>query len=216
MDLVDIIDNILLLLGNKILLPSESLKLYHSSPVKFEKLNNIGNWFSPIRIKEKSNYYAKNKIYTIDKPLWYNGYDFKFINTKQLKLLSINTYEDDINSSKLNNMINIINDNIKLKVKDYENYDNYDNDNDNDNDKKRFLQGQEQDPEYLLAYYLCKYSSFDGWITSTTNLGYFMLKKDSIKKLKLLSVSEPSNNNNIIMYYNSKQWTEQFTTYTQL
>ena len=38
---IDIIDNILLFLGNKIILPNESLIFYHSSVVKFEKLNNI-------------------------------------------------------------------------------------------------------------------------------------------------------------------------------
>jgi len=202
-NIINIIDNILLLLGHKIILPNESLIFYHSSVVKFKKLNNIGNWFSPIRIKENSNYYSKYNIYAENKPLWNNGYDFRFINNKPLKLLSINTYKNDSSSSKLKNMITIINDTIKLHLEEY-------GIQNNDTDTKRFLFEQENDPEYILAYYLCKYSSFDGWITSTSYLGFSMLKQDTIKKLKLLSVTEPTNDNNIIMYYTEKQWEEQF------
>ena len=202
---IDIIDNILLFLGNKIILPNESLIFYHSSVVKFEKLNNIGNWFSPIRIKEKSNYYLKYNIYAENKPLWNNGYDFRFINNKPLKLLSINNYKNDCSSSKLKTIIMIINDTIKLHLEEYEIQN-------QDTDTKRFLFEQENDPEYLLAYYLCKYSSFDGWITSASYLGFSMLKLDTIKKLKLLSVTEPLNENKILMYYTEKQWKDQFDT----
>jgi len=202
-NIINMIDNILLLLGNKVILPNESLIFYHSSIFKFEKLNNIGTWFSPIRIKENYNYYSKNNICTVDKPLFDNDYDFRFINNKPLKLLSINTYKNDSSSSKLKNMITIINDTIKLHLEEY-------GIQNQDTDTKRFLFEQEDDPEYLLAYYLCKYSSFDGWITSTSYLGFSMLKQDTIKKLKLLSVTEPLNENKILMYYTEKQWEEQF------
>ena len=70
---------------------------------------------------------------------------------------------------------------------------------------------QMYDPEYILAYYLCKYSSFDGWNTDATYLGFSMLKKETLDKLRLLSVSEPPTPDNVIMYYTSKQWSEQFT-----
>ena len=74
----------------------------------------------------------------------------------------------------------------------------------------QFLLGQEKDPEYLLAYYLCKYSSFDGWITDASYLGFCMLKKECLQKLKLISVSETPKNETTTMYYTSKQWKEQF------
>ena len=206
------IDTILLMLGREITLPNESLKFYHSSPVKFETINNIGTWYSPIKIKEKSNVYTKYNIYTKNKPLWFDNYDFQFINKKPLKLLVINTYTNDIISHKLKTMCNIINDNIKLIIS--EKLQQSQNEEDS-----RFLLDQENDPEYLLAYHLCKYSSFDGWITNASFLGYCMLKKECLKKLKLLSVTEPldrDDNHNIIMYYTSKQWKEQFYEGTQV
>ena len=196
--MVSSIDNLLLLLGKEVTLSSESLKFYHSSPFKFEKFKNIGNWFSPITLKEK-----QNNIYNQNIPLWSGSYDFKFINTKPLKLLKINTYNNDYCSSKLNTMINIIIENIELSL-----------DSSNIIDislhNELFLLGQETDPEYLLAYYLCKYSSFDGWISNASYLGFCMLKRDCFKKLKLLSVTEPPNSDNVIIYYTSKQWKEQF------
>lgn len=197
------IDSIVLMLGKELRLDSESLIFYHSSPKKFEKINNIGNWFSPIKIKERNQYYRSNNIFTHDKPLWNNQYDFRFINKKPLKLLSINTYSNDIDYSKLINMIDIININVRECL-------NPEIETMNDDEEKRFLLGQEKDSEYLLAYYLCKYSSFDGWITNASYLGFCMLKKECLKKLKLLSVTEPPNSDNVIMYYTSKQWKEHF------
>lgn len=197
------IDSIVLMLGKELRLDSESLIFYHSSPKKFEKINNIGNWFSPIKIKERNQYYRSNNIFTYDKPLWNNQYDFRFINKKPLKLLSINTYSNDIDYSKLINMIDIININVRECL-------NSEIETMNDDEEKRFLLGQEKDSEYLLAYYLCKYSSFDGWITNASYLGFCMLKKECLKKLKILSVTEPPNSDNVIMYYTSKQWKEHF------
>ena len=197
------IDSIVLMLGKELRLDSESLIFYHSSPKKFEKINNIGNWFSPIKIKERNQYYRSNNIFTHDKPLWNNQYDFRFINKKPLKLLSINTYSNDIDYSKLINMIDIININVRECL-------NTEIETMNDDEEKQFLLGQEKDSEYLLAYYLCKYSSFDGWITNASYLGFCMLKKECLKKLKILSVTEPPNSDNVIMYYTSKQWKEHF------
>ena len=228
------IDITLLMLGKELILPNESLIFYHSSIQKFENINNLGNWFSPIKIKEKDNYYTNYNIYTHEIPLWSGSYDFRFINKKPLKLLLIKTYRNDITSYKLKNMISIINNTMQnLEKQDLE----QDLENParkcsakikkefeglNPSHKKEFevlqlsqedrhfLLGQEQDPEYVLAYYLCKYSSFDGWITESPYLGFCMLKKGCLKKLKLVSVSEPPNKDNIIMYYTSKQWKEQF------
>ena len=200
------IDNILSMLGREIILPCESLIFYHSSMQKFESINTLGTWFSPIKIKEKE--YNTNNIYTHNKPLWDNGYDFRFINIKPLKLLSISSYKNDITSYKLQYMINIVNMQQDF-IKPLE-----------DDDDQQFLLGQENDPEYLLAYNLCKYSSFDGWITDASYLGFCMLKRECLLKLKLLSVTEPINNSdsnsdsnsnsNITMYYTSKQWKDQF------
>lgn len=197
------IDTILLMLGREIYLPNESLIFYHSSPIKFKNINNIGNWFSPIKIKYKSDYYTTNKIYTLDIPLWNNGYDFKYINNRPLKLLSITTYKNDIDSSKLKFIINIINENIKIQIEE-------ENINNENNECKTFMLEQEHDPEYILAYYLSRYSSFDGWNTDATYLGFCMLRKETLKKLKLLSVSEPPTSDNVIMYYTPNQWKEQF------
>ena len=201
------IDITLLMLGRELRLPNESLIFYHSSPHKFEKINNLGNWFSPIKMKEKEHYYTNHNIYTQNIPLWSGSYDFRFINKKPLKLLLIKTYTNDIISYKLKSMITIINNTIQLSI-----LDGIDNgiDNVNEHEDRHFLLGQEKDPEYLLAYYLSKYSSFDGWITDASYLGFCMLKRDCFKKLKLLSVTEPPNSDNVIMYYTSKQWKEQF------
>jgi hypothetical protein len=222
------IDNTLLMLGRELILPNESLIFYHSSPQKFKNINNIGNWFSPIKIKEKENYYRNNNIFTHDKPLWDNGYDFRFINKKPVKLLSIHTYTNDITSYKLKTMIDIVNYNIAFQEEDLEEdlentalqksrvktvFEKSDTEDVQDSEDRHFLLGQETDPEYLLAYYLCKYSSFDGWITNASYLGFCMLKKECLKKLNLLSVTEPPNSNdndNITMYYTYKQWNEQF------
>jgi hypothetical protein len=232
------IDNLLLMLGKEDILSKESLIFYHSSTSKFEILNRLGNWFSPINIKEKPYI----QLYSNNKPLWNDGYDFRFINNKPLRLLSINTYKNDIVSGKLIKMINYIIENIKLQIEEYdtinkiinysgtsienkdslqsseykenkspelENYEGkkeaYDNNMDN-----IFMKGQEDDPEYILAYYLCKYSSFDGWISDTSYLGFCMLKYTTLQKLKLLSVTTPPCNN-VKMYYTSKQWKEEFT-----
>jgi hypothetical protein len=200
------IDTILLMLGRELSLPTESLIFYHSSPIKFKNINNIGNWFSPIKINYKSDYYMSNNIYTLDKPLWDNSYDFKFINKKSLKLLSITTYKNDIDSSKLKFIINIINENIKIKIEE----ENENNENTDTYEYKKFILEQEHDPEYILAYYLSRYSSFDGWNTSATYLGFCMLRNETLKKLKLLSVSEPPTSDNVIMYYTPTQWKEQF------
>lgn len=236
------IDNLLLMLGKEDIVSKESLIFYHSSTSKFERLDRLGNWFSPINIK----YIPYKHIYSYDKPLWNDGYDFRFINNKPLRLLSINSYKNDIVSGKLIKMINYIIENIKLQIKEYntinkiinysgtsienkdslqsseykeintsklENYEGkkeaYDNNIDNNMDNI-FMKGQEDDPEYILAYYLCKYSSFDGWITDTSYLGFCMLKYTTLQKLKLLSVTTPPYNN-VIIYYTSKQWKEQFT-----
>jgi hypothetical protein len=200
------IDNLLLMLGNEIILSKENLIFYHSSQSKFEKLNRLGNWFSPINIKDKS---YKN-IYNNNKPLWNDGYDFRFINNKPLKLLSINTYKNDIISNKMISMIQIINENIKVQIQNYlKKIMHKDSSNTIETSETIFMKGQEDDPEYVLAYYLCKYSSFDGWITNTPYLGFCMLKYDALPKLKLMSVSTPPSNN-IINYYTSKQWKEQF------
>lgn len=195
------IDNILLMLGKEIILNKESLIFYHSSPYKYEYINNLGNWFSPIKIKYKT---YKN-IFTQDTPLWNDGYDFRFINNKPLKLLSITTYTNDISYTKLRSMINIINENIKDLEVEYEKDENIEQET-----QIQFLLGQENDPEYLLAYYLSKYSSYDGWITDASYLGFCMLSKPALKKLRLLSVTEPLNENNIIIYHTHKQWKEQF------
>ena len=209
--MVSSIDKLLLLLGKEIILSSESLKFYHSSPVKFEKINNIGNWFSPITLQEKTYNNNINNMYKQNIPLWSGSYDFNFINIKPLKLLVINTYNNDICSSKLKTMINIIIDNIQLILEtDSQSQNILDISLDISLHNEVFLSEQEKDPEYLLAYYLCKYSSFDGWITDASYLGYCMLKLNAIKKLKLLSVCEPPNSNNIIMYYTKNQWKEQF------
>ena len=200
------IDNLLLMLGNEIILSKENLIFYHSSQSKFEKLNRLGNWFSPINIKDKS---YKN-IYNNNKPLWNDGYDFRFINNKPLKLLSINTYKNDIISNKMIAMIQIINENIKVQIQNYsKKLMHKDSSNTIETSETIFMKGQEDDPEYVLAYYLCKYSSFDGWITNTPYLGFCMLKYDALPKLKLMSVSTPPSDN-IIIYYTSKQWKEQF------
>ena len=213
------IDITLLMLGRELILPTESLIFYHSSPHKFEKINNLGNWFSPIKIKEKDNYYSANNIFTHNTPLWSGSYDFRFINKKPLKLLLIKTYTNDIISYKLKAMITIINNTIH-GFQDFQNLENIDFEKSstktcfersNLNERQpsadsNFLLGQENDPEYLLAYYLCKYSSFDGWITNASYLGFCMLKKDCFKKLKLLSVTEPPNSDNVTMYYTPKQW----------
>jgi len=197
-------DTILLMLGKELILSSESLIFYHSSINKFENINSIGNWFSPIKIKEKQTYYHNNKVFTYDKPLWNNEYDFRFINKKPLKLLVIKTYSNDSNYTKLQYMINIVNENIKANIKNT-----FLSKNDIE-EEKRFLLGQENDPEYLLAYYLCKYTSFDGWLTDASYLGFCMLKQECLPKLKLLSVTEPPNKDNVTMYYTEKQWKEQF------
>ena len=223
------IDTTLLMLGREIILPNESLIFYHSTPQKFEIINNLGNWFSPIKIKEKQNYYHANNIFIHDKPLWDNGYDFRFINKKPLKLLLIKSYTNDITSNKLKNMIDIINYNIAFQKQDLEKQDlentafqksraktafdkiEIEDGFVKDNEEYRsFLLGQENDPEYLLAYYLCKYSSFDGWITDASYLGFCMLRKECLKKLKLISISQPPNSDNVIMYYTYNQWKEQF------
>jgi hypothetical protein len=83
------IDITLLMLGREILLSNEKLIFYHSSIQKFENINNLGNWFSPIKIKEKQNYYNANAIFTQDTPLWSGSYDFRFINKKPLKFNDI-------------------------------------------------------------------------------------------------------------------------------
>jgi hypothetical protein len=197
-------DTILLMLGREVILPSESLIFYHSSIKKFENINSIGNWFSPIKIKEKEKYYHNNNIHTDDKPLWYNEYDFRFINKKPLKLLVIKSYSNDNDYTKLIYMITIINENIKANINDTFLLKN------EIEEEKRFLLGQENDQEYILSYYLCKYSSFDGWITDASYLGFCMLKKECLTKLKLLSVTEPPNKDNVTMYYTEKQWKEQF------
>lgn len=209
------IDTTLLMLGRELILSNESLIFYHSSSQKINKINNLGNWFSPIKIKENENYYTKHNIYPKDIPLWYGFYDFRFINKKPLKLLVIKTYTNDFTYYKLKTMISIINNTIQLNIIDELNLLQNTNNNNNDEDR-HFLLGQEKDPEYLLAYNLCKYSSFDGWITDASYLGFCMLKQDCLKKLKLLSVTEPLNSDdtndsdNITMYYTSKQWNEQF------
>ena len=173
------IDNLLLMLGNEIILSKENLIFYHSSQSKFEKLNRLGNWFSPINIKDKS---YKN-IYNNNKPLWNDGYDFRFINNKPLKLLSINTYKNDIISNKMIAMIQIINENIKVQIQNYsKKLMHKDSSNTIETSETIFMKGQEDDPEYVLAYYLCKYSSFDGWITSSSYLGFCMLKKECFYK----------------------------------
>jgi hypothetical protein len=200
------IDTILLMLGKEIHIPVESLIFYHSSPLKFKNINNIGNWFSPIKINYKNDYYITNNIYTLIKPLWSNGYDFKFINKRPLKLLSITTYKNDIDYFKLKFIINIINENIKIQIEE----ENKNNINNEINEFKKFMLEQEHDPEYILAYYLSKYSSFDGWNTNATYLGFCMLGKETLKKLKLLSISEPPTSDNVTMYYTPKQWEEQW------
>lgn len=244
------IDNLLLMLGKEDIVSKESLIFYHSSILKFEKLNRLGNWFSPINMKEKPYIKLYNNN---NKPLWNDGYDFRFINNKSLRLLSINTYKNDIVSGKLIKMINYINENIKFQIEEYnknnkiqnysgisiennckqylentdinhnlqlseykeiksselENYEGKKETYDNSYIENIFMKGQEDDPEYILAYYLCKYSSFDGWITDTSYLGFCMLKYTTLQKLKLLSVSTPPCNN-IIIYYTYKQWKEQF------
>lgn len=197
-------DTLLLMLGRELILPSESLIFYHSSINKFENINSIGNWFSPVKIKEKEKYYHTNNIYTDDKPLWNNEYDFRFINKKPLKLLVIKKYTNDNDYTKLISMITIINENIKANIK------NTSFETNEIEEDKHFLLGQENDPEYLLAYHLCKYSSFDGWITDAIYLGFCMLKKECLTKLKLLSVTEPPNSDNVTMYYTEKQWREHF------
>ena len=106
------IDNLLLMLGKEVILSKESLIFYHSAYTKFETLNRLGNWFSPINIKEKPYI----QIYNNNKPLWNDGYDFRFINNKPLKLLSITKYKNDIVSDKLIKMIQIINENIKEEI----------------------------------------------------------------------------------------------------
>ena len=156
MELSNNIDRELLKLGCEFILSSESLLFYHSAIIKFEEINTLGTWFSPIKIKEKCNYYNANNINITDNVVWCNSYDFRFINKKPLKLLSINTYKNDGKSLQLQNMITSINDNIKLLLKETDI---------KSNDDKTFLLDQENDPEYLLSYYLSKYSSFDGWIT---------------------------------------------------
>jgi hypothetical protein len=197
-------DTLLLMLGRELILPSESLIFYHSSINKFENINSIGTWFSPVKIKEKETYYHTNNIYTDVKPLWNNEYDFRFINKKPLKLLVIKKYTNDNDYTKLISMITIINENIKANIK------NASFETNEIEEDKHFLLGQENDPEYLLAYHLCKYSSFDGWITDATYLGFCMLKKECLTKLKLLSVTEPPNSDNVTMYNTEKQWREHF------
>lgn len=210
------IDTTLLMLGRELILSNESLIFYHSSSQKINKINNLGNWFSPIKIKENENYYTKHNIYPKDIPLWSGFYDFRFINKKPLKLLVIKTYTNDFTYYKLKTMISIINNTIQLNIIDELNLLQNTNNNNNNDEDRHFLLGQEKDPEYLLAYNLCKYSSFDGWITDASYLGFCMLKQDCLKKLKLLSVTEPLNSDdtndsdNITMYYTSKQWNEQF------
>ena len=219
-------DHLLSMLGREILLDRESLIFYHSSYKKFEHINNIGNWFSPLKMKEKTNYYIKNNIATQDIPLWSGGYDFRFINKKPLKLLLIKSYTNDFSYTKLKKMITIINDNMqqdlenparkfsaKIKKELEELNTSHISELDGlqlSQEDTQFLLGQEKDPEYLLAYYLCKYSSFDGWITDASYLGFCMLKKECLQKLKLISVSETPKNETTTMYYTSKQWKEQF------
>jgi len=263
------------MLGKEVILSKESLIFYHSAYTKFKSLNRLGNWFSPINIKEK----PYTHIYNNNKPLWNDGYDFRFINNKPLKLLSIAKYKNDIVSDKLIKMIEIINKNITEEIQNYSGQDLQDLENparkaafkksraknssgtreqDLENPARKaafkksraknieeprepsetreleglkpsqlkpsqlkpsqlkpsqlepsFMKGQEDDPEYILAYHLCKYSSFDGWISDSPYLGFCMLKYNALQKLKLISVSTPPCDN-ITMYYTSKQWSEQF------
>jgi hypothetical protein len=234
------------MLGKEVIISKESLIFYHSAYTKFETLNRLGNWFSPINIKEKPYI----QIYNNNKPLWNDGYDFRFINNKPLKLLSITKYKNDIVSDKLIRIINIINENITEEIQNYSGQDLQDLENparkaafkksraknieetreqDLENPARKnsaetrepsetreleglkpsFMKGQEDDPEYILAYHLCKYSSFDGWISDSPYLGFCMLKYNALQKLKLISVSTPPCDN-ITMYYTSKQWSEQF------
>jgi hypothetical protein len=212
-NIIEKIDKILLMLGVEITLPIESLYFYHSASTKFESLNKLGHWFSPLQLKEKPLNYISN----IKNPLWSNEYDFRFINKKPLKLLLINTFCNDFKYMKLIQIIKNVIETIKCELKIY--YENMIN-NKNEVDEMdemdlQFMTNNEDDPEYILAYYLCKYSSFDGWITDASYLGFCMLKLDTINKLKLVSVSTPpttptTHNNHTIIYYTSKQWKEQF------
>ena len=209
-NIIEKIDKILLMLGVEITLPIESLYFYHSASTKFESLNKLGHWFSPLQLKEKPLNYISN----IKNPLWSNEYDFRFINKKPLKLLLINTFCNDFKYMKLIQIIKNVIETIKCELKIY--YENtIDKKDEMDEMDLQFIQNNEDDPEYILAYYLCKYSSFDGWITDASYLGFCMLKLDTINKLKLVSVSTPpipstTHNNHTIIYYTSKQWKEQF------
>ena len=153
-----------------IIYPSDKIKFFHSSRNKFLYPNRLANWFSPMP-GTKNVKKLKLRKYITRIPIFDQlPYNYTYTLKRPIKLFSFEDGEPsifDVTASLLNSA-----DNIKLKE--------YLTSNDLDLD----------DYEYILAYYICKYTDYDGYITPAATYGYCILCGDTSKLLSLEKIIE--------------------------
>lgn len=172
--------------GKEYILDTDSLTPFHYSSEKLVYANKIGNWFSPL-----NSGLTKDKElvqYLFDEPLWElakndAGYNYIYKLKKPLKLLM---FQSDDTDKTIDLVKDFLNKNKALL------------------DKHKNEDWDFNDYEYLFAYYLSKFTDFDGWVTNCSAFGFFILYGNTENLLDLQTVETNFKEQKIS--YSKEQW----------
>jgi hypothetical protein len=168
---------------------SDEFEFFHSSANKFKYPNKIANWFSPklLNITEKFKPWLLNEQINLFEK---NNFDYTFKLKKPIKLFAFPEHNSENNFELREFTKSLLN---SLDNEDLKNY---------------LIESKQDlnDYEYIFAYYINKYTNFDGYITPNVDYGLCVLCGDTSKILKLEKVEEYNKSSKLINIYNGDEW----------